>query len=536
MHALLKDHYEGDLKRLPFIKTEEYKVMSNKQKREWLDQQLTNYEKKLIHRYERPDGKNVSSEFIQTLWEKRKRATKRERAAHERPDGTLIVPGGTEISATEKADFYKWIKGIFDAPVQIRTERNPWDDKKLPPIPEQENMQTKLIMPEQGLTIENQLPVFMTSESILSNQRSDSPYKSIQQEYDQINDLSRKEFRKIYPKLSKEEVLAEIKAEAKACNIQLRSRLRSKGSRSRSRSRSRSKGSRSRSRSRSRERSRSRSRSPIKGIFKPKRKEEYPYRINVTTRMQAKQMRMQIPRGTRITQSQIPQSQPQVIITQSSPIIRRSSSNSNRSTPINSQIRSNSSPPLPQSNRTSRTSMSRQSSTGPQLVNMWKANSGLVINGEVNGFRLQIIFSNIHRSDWMTQATAQRCGIGIEQLQGNYYLEETYMDHRYNQRSRRRVTVRLGPDAQGRDVTIETEDVVPIVRNDNFYYSSQSLQDPRNRLSLLIGMDTIQHNNIRIRAEKLEVLIPNPHYQPSPEKQFYKLKALQYPDLSVTGK
>jgi hypothetical protein len=247
---------------------------------------------------------------------------------------------------------------------------------------------------------------------------------------------------------------------------------------------------------------------------------------------------MQIPRGTRVTQSQIPQNQPQVIITQSSPISRQSS---NRSTPTsnngNPQIRSNSSPPLPQSNRTSmsRTNVSQQSSTGPQLVNMWKANSGLVINGEVNGFRLQIIFSNIHRSDWMTQATAQRCGIGIEQLQGNHYLEETYMDHRYNQRSRRRITIRLGQDAQGRDVTIETEDVVPIVRNDNFYYSSQSLQDPRNRLFLLIGMDTIQHNSIRIRAEKLEVLIPNPHYQPSPEKQFYKLKALQYPDLSIQG-
>ena len=109
------------------------------------------------------------------------------------------------------------------------------------------------------------------------------------------------------------------------------------------------------------------------------------------------------------------------------------------------------------------------------------------------------------------------------------------MDHRYNQESRRRITIRLGQDPQGRDVTIETENKVPIVRNDNFYYASQSLQDPRNRLFILIGTNTIQYNGIRIRTrnEKSEVLIPNPHYQPSPEKQFYRLIALQYPDLSI---
>src|SRR5947199_157038 len=56
-------------------------------------------------------------------------------------------------------------------------------------------------------------------------------------------------------------------------------------------------------------------------------------------------------------------------------------------------------------------SSSEQSSQGSQLIPIWRANAGILINGEINGFRLQVIFSIIHRVVWMTETTAQRCGI-----------------------------------------------------------------------------------------------------------------------------
>jgi hypothetical protein len=135
----------------------------------------------------------------------------------------------------------------------------------------------------------------------------------------------------------------------------------------------------------------------------------------------------------------------------------------------------------------------------------------------------------------MTQTTAQRCGIAQSQLQGNYYLENTYMDHRYNQRSRNIINIKIGqdPNDPNRDIFITTNDIIPIVQDGNFHYASQSLQDQRNRYFILIGMDTIQHNNLQIRADKLEILMPNPNYQQPIEKKFYKLKAMAYPDLSI---
>ncbi len=45
-------------------------------------------------------------------------------------------------------------------------------------------------------------------------------------------------------------------------------------------------------------------------------------------------------------------------------------------------------------------------------------------------------------------------------------------------------------------------------------------------------MDTIQSNNIVIRADKLQILIPNPDYQQAIGKKYYQIKAMQYPDLS----
>gem|GEM_PF-6325731 len=132
----------------------------------------------------------------------------------------------------------------------------------------------------------------------------------------------------------------------------------------------------------------------------------------------------------------------------------------------------------------------------------------------------------------MTVNTANRCGIGRNRLNNDYYLEETYMDHRFKQRSRNPVTVYLGQDKNGRDVTITTRNIIPVVDNDNFHYQSQSLADPRNREFLVIGMRTVKDNGIEIRVDKLEIKIPNQYYQAPTEDKYIRLKALEYPDLS----
>ena len=179
-------------------------------------------------------------------------------------------------------------------------------------------------------------------------------------------------------------------------------------------------------------------------------------------------------------------------------------------------------------------SSSEQSSRGPQMVPMWKANAGFVINGVINGIKVQVIFSTIHKTDWMTQRTARRCGFGgTVQLQQNHYLENTYMDHRYSEQTRNPIDIKIGEDPNDNDLYITTEDRVTIVDDNNFHNRSQSLQDLRNRLYILIGLDTIEHNGLIIKLKELVILFPNPNYQPNPEKKYYKIKAMQYPDLSV---
>jgi hypothetical protein len=159
----------------------------------------------------------------------------------------------------------------------------------------------------------------------------------------------------------------------------------------------------------------------------------------------------------------------------------------------------------------------------------------VVINREIRGVRLQVVFSIIHKSDWLTIEAAQRCGL-LGQRINDSYLENTYMDHRYEQRTTNPIDIRLGQDSQRRDVYITTSDIVPIVRNDNFYNRSQSLQDRRNRCFIIIGMDTIRQNEMRIKVQgdKSEILIPNQNYVAPTEKKYHKFDAMQYPDLSQT--
>ena len=132
---------------------------------------------------------------------------------------------------------------------------------------------------------------------------------------------------------------------------------------------------------------------------------------------------------------------------QQTPISRQSSVNSRSTTPSYAQsARSDdiiSRIPTPSSS-TSRSRNSSSSSRGPQLTPSWIANSGVVINGDINGYRLQIIFSTIHKTDWLTRETARRCGLLGQSMGRDHYLENTYMDHKYNQRTRNPVDILIG--------------------------------------------------------------------------------------------
>ena len=72
-----------------------------------------------------------------------------------------------------------------------------------------------------------------------------------------------------------------------------------------------------------------------------------------------------------------------------------------------------------------------------------------------------------------------------------------------------------------------------ITTDENYYNRSQSLQDQRNRLWVVIGMDTIDELNIRINIPKRQVLLPNPYYQIPTQKKDMKIKGRFYPDLSI---
>src|SRR2546429_2804573 len=577
MHTLLRNYYDGEILRDTFIRTEDYKQLQQKEKRQWLNDKLNLYQQWLQRAYKRPHTKPISEAFIEKLWETKRKAMKangKPRLGYQLPDGSTI---------TEKENFVNWIRQIFNAPLHIRTKEFPWENKALPDIPVEVQEPVHQIIQTKSETSEIGMPWKQESHS-----QQKQKFESLKEEYSFVKKSSIDELRQIYPKMERNEILKEIEEEAKVKGIILRSRSRSYSRsrsrrrnprpRSRSYSRSRSRGRNLRPRSRSYSRSRSQPKSILKGVNV------------VTTRAQQRRLGD----GQRVTPSQIPRRLPQVIASpppqmrirtgrqgqligspfsdisrrysrtpspfrtpsrspgrgtndppslpisrQQTPISRQSSvsSNSRTTTPSWAQsarsgdIISRIPTPVPSRPSSRSSSRSRSSSIGPQLIPTWIANSGLVINGEINGFRLQIIFSTIHKTDWMTQETAQRCGIGGQLIPGDHYLENTYMDHRYNQRTRNAIDILIG-QINGNSVYITTSDVVPIVRTDNFYHRSESLRNQRNRYFFLVGMDTIQSNNIVIRADKLQILIPNPDYQQAVRKKYYQIKAMQYPDLS----
>ena len=495
MHTLLQDYYDGELKRDAFVRTDDYKQLSNKEKKEWLDDELNSYQQWLQRAYKRQRENPVSEVFIEKLWQTKKKAMKTRREpiqGYQLPDGSTM---------TEKENFTGWIRQIFDAPLQIRTGKYPWENKALPDLPKQERESIHQYIPE---TTQPMISTPSTNEWI-QDYSSQNKFNTLKDEYLFVKGASFDELKQIYPKMDRKEILKEIEIEAKLKGITLKQR---------SRSRSKQRYSRSRSRSRSNTRK-------LRSILK---------NVNVvTTRAQQKRFGQ----GQRISPSQIPRQMPQInapippqmrIRTgphgqligspyssqtsrqysrspssfrtpsrspsrntndppslsqsrQQTPISRQSSVNSRSTTPSYAQsARSDdiiSRIPTP-SNSTSRSRSSSSSSRGPQLTPSWIANSGVVINGDINGYRLQIIFSTIHKTDWLTRETARKCGLLGQSMGRDHYLENTYMDHKYNQRTRNPVDILIGQN-NGNNVYITTSDIVSIVNDDEFWNRSESL-------------------------------------------------------------
>src|ERR1051325_2606207 len=251
MHTLLDDYYNGELKRDPFVRTDDYKQLSNKEKREWLDDELNRYQQWLKRAYERPHARPISELFIEKLWQTRRKAMKTRKESmqgYQLPDGSTI---------TERENFTGWIRQIFNAPLQTRTGKYPWENKALPDLPKKEQEPIHQYIPETTLP---QMSIPSTNEWI-QDHSSQNKFNTLKDEYLFVKKASSDQLKQIYPRMDRKEILKEIEEEAKIKGITLKQRSRSS---SRSRSRQRYGRSRSRSRSRSRQRygrSRSRSRS-----------------------------------------------------------------------------------------------------------------------------------------------------------------------------------------------------------------------------------------------------------------------------------
>src|ERR1041385_5738837 len=224
MHTLLNDYYNGELKRDPFVKTDDYKQLSNKDKREWLDDELTRYQQWLKRAYERPHERPISEVFVEKLWQTRRKAMKTRKESiqgHQLPDGSTI---------TERENFTGWIRQIFNAPLQTRTGKYPWENKALPDLPKKEQEPIHQYIPE---TTQPQIPTPLTNEWI-QDHSSQNKFNTLKDEYLFVKKASSDQLKQIYPKMDKKEILKEIEEEAKIKRITLKQR-----SRSRSRSRSR---------------------------------------------------------------------------------------------------------------------------------------------------------------------------------------------------------------------------------------------------------------------------------------------------------
>ena len=140
-----------------------------------------------MSKYQRENNSLISQEFIQELWEKRRKALRIEKGKMQRYE----LPDGT--STSEKLEFYKWIRQIFDAPLQIRTGRFPWENKELPSIPvQQDNLQEEFRPKFQDQNINIETP------NNWINGSQQSKYNSLKEEYEFVRNSDKELLKEIW--------------------------------------------------------------------------------------------------------------------------------------------------------------------------------------------------------------------------------------------------------------------------------------------------------------------------------------------------
>ena len=165
------------------------------------------------------------------------------------------------------------------------------------------------------------------------------------------------------------------------------------------------------------------------------------------------------------------------------------------------------------------------------LIPLHRGNSAVVINIEINGYRMQGIFNHNFKDTYMTQETAQRCGLIMNsnrRFRQMQYLENTYIPFPYKQETTRPVDVRISEE-----VTISVSAPIKIIENLPNTWTSQSTRDRRSRMYMNFGYDIMEEAEIRIDIPKQRILIPNENWTRPTELKYKKIQGFSFPDLSI---
>src|SRR5438046_1188945 len=166
---------------------------------------------------------------------------------------------------------------------------------------------------------------------------------------------------------------------------------------------------------------------------------------------------------------------------------------------------------------------------GDGLVPLHKGNSAITLNIEINGWRMQGIIDHNFRDSFVTEETATKCALmmnsnRIHDREQN--LEGTYFPLPYKKETTREVDIRIATN-----ITIQITEGLKIIKN--LPWQSQSTENWKSRMFMVIGYDTIEELKIRIDLQKRYIMIPNEDFVQPTEKRYNVIKGLMYPDLTI---
>src|SRR5438034_1347237 len=156
-------------------------------------------------------------------------------------------------------------------------------------------------------------------------------------------------------------------------------------------------------------------------------------------------------------------------------------------------------------------------------------NSTITLNIEINGWRMQRIIDHNFRDSFVTEETATKCALmmnsnRIHDREQN--LEGTYFPLPYKKETTREVDIRIATN-----ITIQITEGLKIIKN--LPWRSQSTENWKSRMFMVIGYDTIEELKIRIDLQKRYIMIPNEDFVQQTEKRYNVIKGLMYTDLTI---